>query len=250
MVLLTAKSRGFTLVELIVTLTILAIVSGGIFGFIASGAAGYVESRNRDALQSGARFAVERVARELRHAVPNSLTVTSNAQCLTYWPIVYTGIYADREDGTNQLEVAISAIDKPWQSQINDGKHRIVFAPSKSQDLTTAASNSYAITGVSGSTLTTSKVASDDWPVGSPSSRFYLYRHSVTFCFDGTALTRRVNDGSSAAVTLVNNLSSGSRFAIASEPLSGGNLVRIFYRFVQSGEISEYDQQVQVLNAP
>lgn len=242
--------RGFTLVELIVTLTILALVSVGIFGFIDASATGYAAARDREVLQSQARFAVERLGRELRHAVPNSLLVSEGGQCLTYTPITYTGIYGERQDNTNQLQVAMSTQDADWQSRIDDGRHRIVFLPTKPQDLIEGSANSFAITAVEGDVLTTSKNVAQSWPVGSSSSRFYVYRDAVTFCFEQGELSRRVNQGDARFVTLAKNLAGGSYFSVDSQSLSGGNLISIFYRFRQSGEISAYNQQVQVLNAP
>lgn len=246
MVLLTAKSRGFTLVELIVTLTILAIVSVGIFGFIESGAAGYVESRNRDALQSGARFAVERVARELRHAVPNSLGTDATGRCLTFTPIHYTGTYTQLVEGEAALDVAIASQDTSWQTNVSNGKHRIVFMPASPGDLT--GSQSLLITGVNGNTITTAKTAAA-WPAESPSKRFYIYRDSVQFCFKNNQLVR-VSHGGSQEAALASGLAAGSHFSLGTASLSRGNLVTITYRFSQSGESSVYHQQVQVLNAP
>lgn len=246
MVLLTAKSRGFTLVELIVTLTILAIVSVGIFGFIESGAAGYVASRNREALQSGARFAVERVVRELRHAVPNSLGTDATGRCLTFTPIHYSGSYRQLIDGEATLDVAIASQDTSWQTKVSDGKHRLVFMPTSPGDLT--GSQSLLITGVSGNTITTAKTTAA-WPAESPSKRFYIYRDPVQFCFKNNQLVRVSHGGSQEAV-LASGLAAGSHFSLGTASLSRGNLVTITYRFSQSGESSVYHQQVQVLNAP
>ncbi|NGN98244.1 prepilin-type N-terminal cleavage/methylation domain-containing protein [Grimontia sp. S25] len=249
MALFTRKPRGFTLVELIVTLTILAIVSVGIFGFIESSASGYVESRNREALQSEARFAVERVGRELRHAVPNSLHVYSTGKCLTFMPIRYSGTYHQLVEGENTLSVALSTQETDWQSKVSEN-HRIVFLPSSPADLT--GENSYQITGVSGNTITTSKTAADPWPAESPSRRFYIYENSVSFCFDNKTgtLERRINNGSQNSTTLAMNIAAGSGFNLGTTSLASGNLIDITYKFSQSGEYSVYNQQVQVLNAP
>ncbi|WP_028023148.1 PulJ/GspJ family protein [Enterovibrio calviensis] len=248
---LSRKQRGFTLVELIVTLTILAIFSVGIFGFIETSATGYVESRDREALQSQARFAVERLGRELRHAVPNSMTVWNGGSCLTYTPIRYSGVYNQREENVNTLDVALSTTQTNWQDTLKGGDHRLVFLPMTPSDLVSGATNSFAITGASGSKLTLDKSPVAEWPPASPSKRVYIYHHSVTLCFDNGELRRRVNDGATPKnVTLAQNIAAGSRFNLSDESLSSGNLINIYYRFTQSGETSVYNQQVQVLNAP
>ncbi|MEZ8146186.1 PilW family protein [Enterovibrio norvegicus] len=240
---------GFTLVELIVTMTILAIVSVGIFGFIESSTSGYVESKNREALQSQARFAVERLGRELRHAVPNSMTVWDDGACLTYTPIYYSGTYHQLKQGANTLDVALSTEKTNWQGGVTSD--RLVFLPMKPSDLISGASNSFAITAASGNTLTLDKPLAAEWPASSPSKRIYIYHHSVTLCFGEGELRRRVNDGATPKnITLAQNIAAGSRFDLAGTSLSSGNLINIYYRFNQSGETSVYNQHVQVLNAP
>ncbi|MBV7297974.1 PilW family protein [Enterovibrio paralichthyis] len=243
--------RGFTLVELIVTLTILSLVSIGIFGFIETSTSGYVESKDREALQSQARFAVERLGRELRHAVPNSVSTSNNGKCLSYFPISYTGFSASRDKNSNTLTVALATDDADWQTKVADGKHRIVFMPSKPSDLNAGSANSLAVTGASSSELGTNKPIGELWPSASPSNRFYLYSDKVTFCFEGSQLTREVDNTSGSPVTLAKNLdAAASGFTVGDETLSGGNLINIAYAFKQSGETSFYNQQVQVLNAP
>lgn len=97
----------------------------------------------------------------------------------------------------------------------------------------------------------TNKPIGELWPSASPSNRFYLYSDKITFCFEGSLLTREVDNTSGSPVTLAKNLdAAASGFAVGDDTLSGGNLINIAYAFKQSGETSVYNQQVQVLNAP
>ena len=66
------KVRGFTLIEMVVTMVISGIIVLGIAGFVEFGTKGYADSIDRQRLQTQAKFALEKISREIRHAVPNS----------------------------------------------------------------------------------------------------------------------------------------------------------------------------------
>ena len=96
------KSKGFTLIELVIVIVLLGIVSVGITGFLSMGSQIFIDVKNRSALISTARFAIERVNRDIRSAVPNSLIVTENEvttndyrQCIEFTPIVAVTSYLD-----------------------------------------------------------------------------------------------------------------------------------------------------------
>ena len=67
------KSSGFSLIELIVVIVILGVLAASITSFIRFGTQIYTETTARDQLVSSARFAIERLNREVRNALPNSL---------------------------------------------------------------------------------------------------------------------------------------------------------------------------------
>ncbi len=253
------QHQGFTLLELVATIAILSVLAMGIFGFIQSSTKGYIDFRERDQLQSEARFAVERIGREVRHAVPNSIKVNALSNCMEYTPIVFAGMYNKMEPDLNTIMVAMSTLDPEWGIKINDGKHRIVFDPLTPESLlpsvTENTSSSYAITAVDGGLLTLNKDPKKPWPAVKHTKRLYVYKDPVTFCFEKNAagdknlLTRRVGAFGSA-ITLAENVSPVSRFAIEDKSLSHSNLIHVYYKFDRSGEISVYNQQIQVLNVP
>lgn len=252
--------QGFTLLELVATIAILSVLAVGMFGFIQSSTQGYIDYRNRDQLQSEARFAVERMAREVRHAVPNSLVTNNASNCMTYTPIVYAGMYNEMNPDVNTIEVAMSTLDPEWANKINDGKHRIVFDPLTNENLQPSSSSdkpshSYTISAVAGNILTLDKDPKVAWPTVKHTKRLYVYKNPVTFCFekneagDKNLLTRRVGQ-SGPSITLAENVSPVSRFAIEDKSLSHSNLIHVYYKFDREGEISVYNQQIQVLNVP
>ena len=80
------SNQGFTLVELVVTLVVLAIVSVGITGFIISSTQVFLDASERERLLREGSFAVERIHRETSAALPNSVRSAGNAvvRCLEF----------------------------------------------------------------------------------------------------------------------------------------------------------------------
>ncbi|RMG57251.1 MAG: prepilin-type N-terminal cleavage/methylation domain-containing protein [Gammaproteobacteria bacterium] len=69
------RDSGFTLIELIVVIIVLGIIAGVLGGFIYSAVRSYEDTHQRSELVARARVALERLAREVQHAVPNSIEV-------------------------------------------------------------------------------------------------------------------------------------------------------------------------------
>lgn len=70
-------SRGFTLVELVVTIAVSAVVVSLMAMFIAGPVQGYVDQGRRAELVDLAENSLRRVARDIRRALPNSVRVTT-----------------------------------------------------------------------------------------------------------------------------------------------------------------------------
>ena len=92
-----ARARGFTLIELVVVITVMGILSIGAVSFITDASDGYANTVRRTELGSTMRLAAERVTRELRNALPNSVRVSGN--CLEFIPV---------EGGSTYLNLPVS----------------------------------------------------------------------------------------------------------------------------------------------
>ena len=63
--------RGFTLIEMVVSITLLGIVGLFVGEVVRQSLVLYSDSSNREALIQQGRFATERLRREIREAIPN-----------------------------------------------------------------------------------------------------------------------------------------------------------------------------------
>lgn len=86
---------GFTLVEMIVVITITGIIGGIVAIFIRAPVQGYLDSARRAEMTDIADTALHRIARDLRTALPNSVRVTASggAVYLEYLETIAGGRY-------------------------------------------------------------------------------------------------------------------------------------------------------------
>ncbi len=94
---------GFTLVEIIVVIAIMGIIGAIATTIIGRTLDAYAALERRHDLQTSVRLAVERIAREVRHALPQSICVSDGANCVStpqnrfyFVPIKDSGRYQDR----------------------------------------------------------------------------------------------------------------------------------------------------------
>ena len=97
------QQSGFTLVEVIIVIAIMGIIGGLSALVIGRSLDAYAALERREKLQTSVRLAVERISRELRHALPNSICVHDGTNCVGsaedrfyFIPVRESGRYQDR----------------------------------------------------------------------------------------------------------------------------------------------------------
>ncbi len=92
---LRARWRGFTLVEMVVVIVIMAVLAGMIGGFIRWPVNAYFDTERRAILTEAADTALRRISRDLRTALPNSVRVVAvgGTTYLEFIPTVGGGRY-------------------------------------------------------------------------------------------------------------------------------------------------------------
>lgn len=93
-----AKQSGFTLIEMITVIVLLGIIAGILTPFISKAMQAYTHSNARASLVGKGRLALERLAREVRQAVPNSLTVLAGGTGIEFARSRAGGRYVERFD--------------------------------------------------------------------------------------------------------------------------------------------------------
>jgi len=85
--------RGFTLIEIVVTLLVVAVLAGAVLFFVQGPVKGFVEQNRREAVVSAASAALNRMTEDIRGALPNSVITAGGNQKLAIIPIVDAGRY-------------------------------------------------------------------------------------------------------------------------------------------------------------
>ncbi|MCG2836544.1 type II secretion system GspH family protein [Photobacterium sp. WH77] len=249
-------SRGFTLIEMIMALVILAFISLGIGAYLQLGAGGYSDTIDRERLQSEARFVIERLTREIRHAAPNSVSFSSG--CLSFYPVLLTATYLNEPDPDPDhakapvLEVLVPPDSQQislWNSGVNGNRAAVGFVSVSDYQADEDASIVVgALTKAPTTADPTASLQLSQW-LGdrSPGQRLYLFSDQVAFCQVGDSLVRRVNNGT--GYTLTNTLSHFN-VAVSGAGLNSNGLIHLELTFSDpvSQESSDYSQSVQVIN--
>jgi MSHA biogenesis protein MshO len=282
------REIGFTLIELVIVIVILAIVSTFTFRFVGIGADMYVTSAERLQLLEQSRFAIERITREIRNAVPNSVRVTpanpvsENFQCLEFVPIKVAGTYYNAPfQPSDEKNLDFVSMTEQWgqgAGEITTADRLFIYAtlPAWIYADATTTERRFAVIDENTSrageltqlTLESGSVFSEQ----SPRQRLYVGRPPVSYCVEGDKLFRYdgyqwsdiqpepadlpINRRVQMSADLVNLMASPATgekvpFQIDRSVLRRNNIVHVFleYRSRQQERLF-YNQEIRIPNAP
>lgn len=233
------KCRGFTLLELVIVLLLIAISSMIGLRFISGMAHSQVSSAERGKALAGARFAIERLRRELSQAYGPSVYVSADGRCLSYVPVAAAGTYTGQvRDANAEFIMPISL----QQSALN-GTNMAINAPS-ALDSALAAWQGYpadlpdhVVTLKNNITMTNplafadafSNTSPSDFALDSPKQRYTLLkRQQVRFCSQDNG-------------NLIRELRINNTWQHPSKMLSGLQETNIFGEYYQVSQLVTVD---------
>ncbi|MAA62866.1 MAG: pilus assembly protein [Idiomarina sp.] len=276
------RVKGFTLIELIIVIVLLAIVSTFTFRFVGIGAEMYAIGAERLKQLEQSRFAIERMTREIRNAVPNSVRVTPSQpvnttfQCLEFVPIKVAGTYYNapfRKTDEKSLDFVSTADD--WDD-ITTEDRLFIYATlptwiyRNENRFATVEQNTVRVDEHTPITLNDDSLFAQR----SPRQRLYVGNTPVSFCIEGDKLFRYEKYGwlaeqpepndflplnhkksqiSSNLVNLINAPDSNktSAFQVERSVLRRSNVIHVFleYRSRQQERLY-YNHDIRIPNAP
>ncbi|WP_057832744.1 PulJ/GspJ family protein [Colwellia sp. TT2012] len=271
------KTSGFTLMELIIVIIIMGVMSVGIAGFINLSTQTYLNVIERDELLANARFAVERLNREVRNAVPNSMREKSNSitRCLEFVPIIASTIYteipvapdaADQNIDVVPFELANGNDYRCDASSVSDPCNDVVIVyPLKKSEVYQAHNDNlgkafqirkYPAASDSELELLQKITFTED----SPTNRAYIFNSPVSYCLNGGTLKRYVGYAFQVTQALPPSIEgslmaegldfSSSSFTVFEASLQRNAVVQIKLNFTRDGEQVVFDNAIHITNIP
>lgn len=268
------KAAGFTLIEMVTVILILGIIVVGVSSFIIFGTRIFVESSAVDQVLSQSRFGIERMTRDIRRAVPNSMRVLAatdgSYQCLELLPISASTSYIDAPFFPQPVQNTLTAI-KSVRS-INAAQSVLIYPLTASevynpQGLT---AKRFLVQSVaeSGDLLTITLTQSIRFTEASPLKRLYVAQSPLSYCFINTAgnvdlrlyqqygykavqpSPADMGNGVLMAKNITNTLTINPAIILTPATLVTNAIVHLQPRFRVNGETFQYQHQVQVMNVP
>ena len=281
------SNQGFTLVELVVTLIVLAIISVGITGFISSSTQVFLDASERERLLREGSFAIERINREISAALPNSVRLAGNAgvHCLEFVPVRWSSFYltlpvtpsSDREIDIIEMQ----DIDGNVFTPATGIDYAFVY-PINSDNVYSNTSNQRSLINACSDDGDGNCATDDDadgvvqltldgaFSQGSPARRVYIASSAVTYCLRNNAIYRHestiaeaqttfVSGGVLMAENLANQLSadpnvnasnSTNPFRIVDASLRRNAYTQTQFIFTRDSENITFTQEIHVPNVP
>lgn len=259
------NQSGFTLIELVTVIVVLGILSVGVSGFLKFGAQIFVDAKDRDKILSSARFAIERLNRELRGAVPNSTRISAGGTCVEFTPIAYSSIYIDIPVSPEPSAVTATLVPKHTTfTAVEADNYVVVVYPLNSNDVYQATANKiFPLKSGDFSSSTTPHTltffSSISFAENSTTQRLFIAKKAVMYCYENSRELVRYDIDAHNADGSVNGRSNRSLMAenLSAVTFNGGTGIRqsngtveISLEFSRNNEVINFNNEVQVPNVP
>ncbi|OUS28288.1 hypothetical protein A9Q99_12215 [Gammaproteobacteria bacterium 45_16_T64] len=258
-------NTGFTLIELIIVIVVMSALSIGSVRFISDTTQGVINAGERQRIASIGIIALEKVARELREALPYSIRVDGTGECIEFVPV--TG-------GSEYISIpllagatTLSVIRTGYSASLNTSYDRVAVYPSSTVDVYGSADpgpiSSVISTLPDASPIETITLSSShQFLLDSPERRFFIVRDPITYCFSGGFLYRYKNYGFQSTMgtgrptdfltgreVVVNQLTS-VQFSYLNASLSRNGVVSLTLVLAEGGDQQTLDYEVIIRNVP
>ena len=268
------RSHGFTLIELVIVITLLGIVGAMVAVFMKKPIDAYVSTGRRAGLADLADTATRRMARDIRSALPNSLRAAGN-QCVEFIPTKTGGRYRAETSSTGTGDILdFSATDTSFDVFGNLGALPASQRPAAGDllvvyNLGIPGSDAYNLDNVStitavsnASPVSSISIGAKQFPLASGSHRFQVVPAAekvVSYVCSAGKLYRFANYAYAATSScqtptattpvLASGLSS-CNFVYNGSDLQRNALVQLSLVFSDSGESVSLYHEVHVNNTP
>ncbi len=205
------RCTGFTLIEMIIVIVLTGIIASIVAAFVSGPVLGFMQTSRRAELVDAAELALQRMTRDVRRALPNSIRVDASGTVIEMLNVVDAGRYrSDPPPGNPANLLDFSAPDTDFDvlgplqnfASINPSADEVVIY---NLSATGPSNNAYVgdnRAALNSAATTASHIqlaAAMQFPLASPRQRFYVIDTPVTYLcnvgggvlqrYDGYAIT-------------------------------------------------------------
>ena len=179
------QQKGFTLLELIIVIVLLGIMSVSLGRLTSHTVFSYIDGKDRNRLSQSGKWMMERLSREIREALPQSVRTGSGSgfHCVEFMPIENSSTYFDLPATGN-----VSSFTAAEYDLVASISSLVAIMPINPTSL-------YSGTGTLGTLSSVTATADPDQVLitltsptnfsrRSPQSRFFLLSGPVSFCLN------------------------------------------------------------------
>lgn len=262
------SNRGFTLIEMTISIVLLAVIGLSLGAIIQHSMTMYADTTDREELILQGRFVTERMHKEIRDAVPNSLQVNSTETCIEWLPIVNTAVY----ESLPITPMSSTSVRVLPERAIKLGDRLVVMPTSAANLLSALPTNGTGrmaqvkqdvdfTAGENATMVNVPLTQTTSFEVNSPAHRLYMYRTPLAYCLEGSQLFRYSDYPLSRSELSPTGLSSGKRqlmsdniktasFQIDHPSLVRNGLIKLQFIFSDNNEEVRLDHDVLIFNTP
>lgn len=251
------RQQGFSLIELITVVVVLALVATIGTGFIVSATESYQQTQTRAGLVNTARAALERMTRQLRGAMPYSVRVTNGGNCVEFMPVAGGGYYRNPVPDQGNGAPATDHIDTA-PHEVDFGSAAFITIGAMGSDELYGA-GPVSLAPVSSRTATRVNFPSRSWQRNSVGQRFFLLDLPQAFCLFGDQLRfytdqsvtgAGVSVGDSYSLLARNAAPVGTPFSLSAASDSRNVILTMNLTFTEGEESLAFTQEVLIRNVP
>ncbi|RJG49982.1 PilW family protein [Motilimonas pumila] len=268
---LNRNSRGFTLVELVIVIIMLAILGVAVTNYIGFGTLLYRDVAEREEILASARFSIERLNREVRASLPNSQQTSNDGNCLRFVPVLDSSTYVDFPISPNVASDNGSLIAfNQYQFSPNQGQQISVYNLNASDIYSFTPTSLVGVKSYtppsSGNIASLEFTSTIRFPLASPSQRVFVVARPVQYCVSNGQLTRTVSSWPTETgvpnisslmaenITVLNATDPNFQpvFEVIEADLSRNGMVKIFLNFSRDGgaESLVFHHGIHIQNVP